>query len=203
MKSRILNSTFQIGLALALLTACNSQKEYITESDYSYKAKFKRYKSFQFMKMEESDTTELKPILEKSIGAKLYAQGYRYEEKKPDLFVGYRIFSNDFKMTGYDQVDIENYVLEDWPERLLTEDDVYVSPPPPGHPDTDYYSNQYQMKEGTLLITFYDRKKDQTVWSGYASGVFSRDADLKRNLRIATNKIFKEFRLIADGYVLN
>ena len=195
--------SFALVLITVILSACNSQKEYITESDYSYKAKFKKYKTFQFMTIKETDSTQIKGILEKSIGAKLYSQGYRYSDRKPDLFVGYRIFSTDFNMTGYDQLDIENYVLENWPERLLTDDDTYVSPPPPGHPDTDYYTSRYKMKEGTLLITFYDRRKDQTVWSGYASGVFARDADLKRNLRIATNKIFKEFRLIADGYVIN
>ncbi len=187
-----------------LLASCNANKEFVTESDYSYKAKFKRYKTFQFMRMQDTDSTQLKPILEKSIGAKLYSQGYRYAERKPDLYVGYRVYDKDFDMLGYEQLDLESYVLEDWPERLLTEDDQYIMPPPPGHPNTDYNTNSYKMMKGTLLITFYDRKKDQTVWSGYASGIFAENnADLQKNLRIATNKIFREFRLIASGYVIN
>ena len=67
----------------------------------------------------------------------------------------------------------------------------------------EYRVSNYEMNEGTLLVVFFDRKKKQTVWQGYASGVFSRDKkDSRKNIKVATSKIFNEFRLIADGYVI-
>lgn len=195
---------FFILIPTILLISCSAQKDYIVESDYSFSARFKKYKTFQFMKMKETDSTALKELLEKTIGSKLHSQGYRYSDRKPDLYVGYKIFEHDFKMTGYDQPQLEEYVYEDWPDRLLTEDDSYISPPPLDHPDTDYHTSRLDMKEGTLLITFYDRKKDKTIWSGYASGIFvKKNTNLRRSLNSATASIFREFRLIADGYVLN
>jgi hypothetical protein len=59
------------------------------------------------------------------------------------------------------------------------------------------------MHEGTLLVVFYDRKRKKTVWQGYASGVFSRRDDrADRHIKAATSKIFNEFRLLADGFLL-
>lgn len=183
---------------------CSTQKEYITEYDYSFHGKFKKYKTFQFMKIEETDTSALRVLLEKAIGTKLYSQGYRYTEKKPDLFIGYKLYEKDFKMTGYQQPDLERYVYGNWNEKLIDENDQYIDPPPSGRPDTEYYANQYKMRQGTLLVTFYDRKRDRTVWTGYASGVFARqDENVVRSIKVATGKILKEFRLVANGYVVN
>lgn len=183
------------------MLSCSSQKDYITDSDYSFQGRFKKYKTFEFMTMTDSDELEISQMLEKSIGSKLNAQGYRFSPRRPDLYIGYKIYQSDFKLTGYNQPQLESYVYEDWPNRLLTEDDEYIEPAPVDKPDTEYRDNKLRMQEGTLLITFYDRKRDRTVWTGYASGVFAKNNDVERSLKIATNKIFKEFRLIADGYV--
>ena len=45
---------------------CSSQKDYITDSDYSFQGRFKKYKTFEFMTMGDSNDTFFNEILEKS-----------------------------------------------------------------------------------------------------------------------------------------
>jgi hypothetical protein len=153
----------------------------------------------------ENDTLFHKVILERTITSRMGAQGYSMQISKPDLLVMYKIFYNDFSFRGYSQPHFESWVYNSVGEKNDTkeegfEDDFFKDE---DVDKGDYRVNNYDMNDGTLLIVFYDRKKKQSVWQGYASGIFSVDReDSRKNIKIATSKIFNEFRLIADGYVL-
>ncbi|SMD32018.1 protein of unknown function [Reichenbachiella faecimaris] len=185
------------------LSGCLSQKDFITDSDYSYGGKFKKYRTYSFMSSPENDTLFHREILEKTIASRMGAQGYFKDVKKPDLLVMYKIFYDNFSLRGYNQPHFESWVNND----IVSDsddneelDEFFRDEPVEGE---EYNVSNYEMNDGTLLVVFFDRKKKQTVWQGYASGVFSKDnRDARKNIKVATSKIFNEFRLIADGYVI-
>ncbi|UXX78754.1 DUF4136 domain-containing protein [Reichenbachiella carrageenanivorans] len=189
---------------MIFLGSCLSQKDFITDSDYSYGGKFKKYRTYNFMTSPENDTLFHREILEKTIASRMGAQGYFKETKKPDLLVMYKIFYDDFSLRGYNQPHFESWVGAEIPgatnEDSESGDDFFDDEEVKGE---EYRVSNYEMNDGTLLVVFFDRKKKQTVWQGYASGVFAKDnKDARRNIKVATSKIFNEFRLIADGYVI-
>lgn len=196
------NNCFLFTIIL-FLGSCLSQKDFITDSDYSYGGKFKKYRTYSFMSSPENDTLFHREILEKTIASRMGAQGYFKDMKKPDLLVMYKIFYDNFSLRGYNQPHFENWVNtavvsnSDDNEEL---DEFFKDEEVEGE---EYNVSNYEMNDGTLLVVFFDRKKKQTVWQGYASGIFSKqNKDANRNIKVATSKIFNEFRLIADGYVI-
>ena len=60
----------------------------MVQSDYSYDARFHRYKSFKFASNSNFKGSEAdKDLFEKYVGSVLSAWGYRPRDKKPDLYV--------------------------------------------------------------------------------------------------------------------
>ncbi|MBU2916137.1 MULTISPECIES: DUF4136 domain-containing protein [Reichenbachiella] len=192
---------FAILLASVLVSSCSSQKDFVIESDYSYNGRFKKYKTFDFIIMAENDTLIHKDLIEKTIASRMHAQGYRYSAEKPDLLITYKIFVENFAMKGYAQPSFDKWVSDNWSERLLVDDKLVQDP---SNSITAEYNNQmYDMYDGTMLVSFFDRKRRRTVWQGYASGVFSQGEDTSdRSIKLATAKIFREFRIVANGYII-
>lgn len=200
-------------LSMTIFYGCISEKEYIIESDYSYDGNFKRYKSFDFLKNSNIDTAHDHELLKKTMIKRLRAQGYVNKEKKPDLLVSYKIFHDDFFLNGFSQPNFENWIgenafLKDDPSQELipvssSEGEKDSSDEDDEAREGEYIERKYQMNEGTLFVAFYDRKRRKTIWQGYASGVFARsDYRSDRSINAAASKIFDEFRLIADGFLL-
>ncbi len=176
-------SPFAIFLAF-LLAGCFSQRDYVVDYDYSYAGKFKSYKTFGFMSNDENevDSAEMKPIIAEAIKYRLEVQGYKHTDKKPNLLVSYKIFYKDLRYRGYNQPDIENWVKRDSEEE-------------------EYNPIKYNLREGTLLITMFDRQQRHTVWQGYASGLFgSSSENNKRYVRRAVRSIFDRYRFLAEGF---
>jgi len=77
-----------------------SQKDYVTEYDYNYQGSFKKYKTFAFVETNEFDSSQVSPVLNATIGARLGSQGFREQDEKPDLLVSYKIFTDSIKYRG-------------------------------------------------------------------------------------------------------
>ncbi|MDA0196121.1 MAG: DUF4136 domain-containing protein [Bacteroidetes bacterium] len=204
-------------VAIIFLSSCASYYDRIIESDYSYGGKFNRYDSFDFMINQDSGVEgEQQQLVEKFIGQRLGNMGYSYTKKRPSLIVSYKIYYDDFYMNGYLQ---PNFAA--WAETKL-HDDVKIVKASNEADDSDtedlkdYYTvtnngsfididdEEYgdlkcEMTEGTLLITFFDRRAKQTVWQGYASGVVARLSE-ERFLRHTVGKILDEYSILASGY---
>jgi len=172
------------------------------ESDYSYSGKFNRYRTFAFVDNEAfNGETEEKGIIENNIKKVLQSWGYRYKESKSDILISYNFYVDDITMVGYQQPEFHNWVRsrfgEDMvipinqPDSLLTENIR--------RKDEQYASNDMEFAEGTVYITFLERRRDQSIWQGYASGVFGGDIDQnQRKMRAAIIRILDEFRLISS-----
>jgi len=179
MKRLYLFSSFVI-----LLSSCLGYKELPVEYDYSYKGNFKRYRTFDLMHvMGAIDSTMMNPIIEKSIVSRMKFLGYRQNTNKPHLVIGYRMFTDSLKFNGYLQPEIEDWIVGQ-------------------NENVEYNRQKFDLKSGTLLIQFYDRKQNRSIWQGYATTLYgSIDFQNDRHLRNAVISILDKYRFWAEGFL--
>lgn len=169
---------FLVGLGGCMSTG------YIVESDYSYYGKFSKYSSYDFITTPESakDTIIGEQLLRDAIIQRLKVQGYKLTTKKPNLLISYKVFYKDLRFQGYQQPNIEK-----WSKYELEEE--------------SYDPIKYSLREGTLLITLWDRKRERSIWQGYASGLFGNQLfDNERHLKRAVRNIFDQYNFLAEGF---
>ncbi|MCU0394050.1 MAG: DUF4136 domain-containing protein [Thermoflexibacter sp.] len=170
-------------------SACMSSRKYQVESDYSYQGKFKKYKTFAFLKDTNADTSLQNSIIEEEIKFRMELLGYKLDEKKPHLLVSYKIFYDNLRFTGYSQPEIEAFVKN---EEYLDEK------------DQNYDPIKYNLREGTLLIVFFDGKQERAIWQGYASGIFGNAFfNSSKYLKKPVRLIFDKYKFLADGFIYN
>ena len=127
-----------------VLSSCLGYKELPVEYDYSYHGNFKKYRSFDIMRpIGMADTTMTNEVIEKSILSRMKFLGYKQNENKPHLIIGFKMFSDSLKFTGYNQPDIE-----EWMKGGRSE-------------NHDYSRQKFDMNTGTLLIQFFDRRQNR------------------------------------------
>lgn len=171
-------------VVLALLTSCLGYKELPVEYDYSYKGNFKKYRTFDIMKPAgPADSSMVNSIIEKSIVARMKFLGYRQSENKPHLIIGFKMFNDSLRFNGYNQPAIEEWVK--------TQND-----------NIEYDAQKFTMSTGTLLIQFYDRRQNRSIWQGYATTMYgSIDFNNSRHLRNAVISILDKYRFWAEGFM--
>ncbi len=171
-------------LLFVLLTSCLGYKELPVEYDYSYKGNFKRYRSFDLMhELGRTDTSLTNTIIEKSIVGRMRFLGYKQNTNKPHLVIGYKMFTDSLKFNGYNQPEIEDWAVSQ-------------------NENLDYNSQKFDLKTGTLLIQFYDRRQNRSIWQGYATTLYgSIDFKNDRHLRNAVISILDKYRFWAEGFL--
>jgi hypothetical protein len=171
-------------LLVFLLASCLGYKELPVEYDYSYKGNFKKYRTFDIMKPAGvHDTTMTNAIIEKSIIARMKFLGYRQSENKPHLIIGFKMFNDSLRFNGYTQPDIEEWVKNQ-------------------KEDLNYDAQKFTLQTGTLLIQFYDRRQNRSIWQGYATTMYgSIDFNNTRHLKNAVISILDKYRFWAEGFL--
>jgi hypothetical protein len=167
-----------------VLSSCLGYKDLPVEYDYSYKGNFKKYRTFDMMKpLGINDSSMSNEVIEKSIAARMKFLGYKKTETRPHLIVSFKMFEDSLHFNGYQQPDIETWL------RTRKE-------------DLNYDRKKLNMKTGTLLIQFYDRRQNRSVWQGYATTVYGGiDFNNSRHLRNAVISILDKYRIWADGFL--
>jgi len=166
-----------------VLVSCFGYKELPVEYDYSYRGNFKRYRSFEMIHTALEDTSLLNQVVEKSIISRMKFLGYRQVNHRPHLLISFKMFSDSLQFTGYQQPAIEEWVESQ-------------------REDLTYDKQKYDLKTGTLLIQFYDRRQNRSVWQGYATTLYgSIDFKNNRHLKNAVISILDKYRFWADGFV--
>lgn len=170
-------------LVLVLFTSCLGYKELPVEYDYSYRGNFKKYKTFEMMRpVGSNDTTMVNEIVEKSIVSRMKFLGYRQTDSRPHLIIGFKMFNDSLRFNGYDQPDIEEWVKNQ-------------------NNDLDYDPRKLNLKTGTLLIQFFDRRQNRSIWQGYATTLYgSINFNNDRHLRNAVISILDKYRFMAEGF---
>jgi len=171
-------------LLVALLSSCLGYKDLPVEYDYSYKGNFKKYRTFELMKpLGVNDSTMTSDVIEKSIVARMKFLGYKKTETRPHLIISYKMFADSLRFNGYTQPDMDTW--------LKTKKE-----------EMNYDKQKYNLKTGTLLIQFYDRRQNRSVWQGYATAYYGNiDFNNSRHLRNAVISILDKYRVWADGFI--
>ena len=171
-------------LFLVVLCSCLGYKELPVEYDYSYHGNFKKYRTYDLMKpIGFSDSTMSNETIEKSILSRMKFLGYKKSDHRPHLIVAYKMFPDSLNFSGYNQPEIE-----DW---MKNKSD-----------DLNYDKQKFSMKKGTLLIQFFDRRQNRSIWQGYATmGYGSIDFNNDRHVRNAVISILDKYRFWAEGFV--
>jgi hypothetical protein len=173
-----------IMLCAVLFGACLGYKELPVEYDYSYKGNFKKYRTFDIMRPAgPSDSSMINDVIEKSIVARMKFLGYRQANSKPHLIIGFKMFDDSLKFNGYNQPAIEEWIKSQ-------------------KEDLQYDQQKFYMNSGTLLIQFYDRRQNRSIWQGYATTQYgSIDFANTRHLRNAVISILDKYRFWAEGFI--
>jgi len=181
-----MKKAFLIVMAAFLLASCLGYKELPVEYDYSYKGNFKKYRTFDIMRPAgPADSSMTNAVIEKSIIARMKFLGYRQSEARPHLIIGFKMFNDSLKFNGYNQPDIEEWVKSQ-------------------NENIDYDPKKYSLNSGTLLIQFYDRRQNRSIWQGYATTMYgSIDFNNSRHLRNAVISILDKYRFWAEGFIEN
>ncbi|MFT6866875.1 MAG: hypothetical protein ACJA08_001713 [Cyclobacteriaceae bacterium] len=186
-----------IGIILiALLTSCIAEREYVVDYDYSYKGKFKKYKTFSFL--TTNDTINYNGmsdfLIKEEIQRRMKSQGYAYNEKKPSILIAYKIFGEDFKLQGYEQLDLVNWETNYGQYDLSDEDisEIQIA---------KYNDTHIDLRKGTLLIDFIDTQTHSVIWQGYASGLFDDATLFSKDAKYAVRTILNQYKLLAYNYI--
>lgn len=169
-----------------LLTGCFSYKELPVEYDYSYRGKFDKYNSYDFIIQEENmgqARTTASNLIKSSIESHMSFLGYNKKDRKPDLLLSYSIFLDSLNFRGYQQPNIE-----EWMKRQER--------------DLDYEQMKFNIPKGTLLIQVFDRKQNAAIWQGYATDLYGQvNFTDEREVRNAVRSILNKYQFFADGFL--
>lgn len=170
-------------LVLILFSSCLGYKELPVEYDYSYRGNFKKYRSFDIMHpIGIDDTTMVNEVVEKSIISRMKFLGYKQTDTRPHLIIGFKMYNDSLRFNGYDQPDIEEWVKGQ-------------------REDMQYEQRKLDLKTGTLLIQFFDRRQNRSIWQGYATALYGNISfNNDRHLRNAVISILDKYRFMAEGF---
>ncbi len=201
-------------LVLFFMTGCYTLNEFVVDYDYSYDGNFPKYNSYNFVQAD-GKTDFYNGLIQQAIQLRLKSQGYRQKEEEPNLLVLYKVFFEDFYMNAYLQPDLANWTQaegnrvpisyepkEEEEEELdalvdeeLTDEERKLLEA------EDYDPIKCDLREGTLLIAFFDKEGEKSVWQGYASGLFgNKYYNNEKSIRNAVNSILDEYQILADGF---
>jgi hypothetical protein len=176
-------------LGILMLSSC-MRREFLAESDYSYQGNFKHYKTFNFLQADKNDSSMNNEVVKKAIQTRMELQGYKLSDKNPSLLVSYKIFYDDLNYKGYNQQE-----LEEWLKRVRYNRD--------DEPEADdkYDEIKHNLKNGALLVTLIESKRNKAVWQGYTAGLFSENyVSQEIAFNRAVRSIFDRYRIFAQGF---
>ncbi|MCU0396832.1 MAG: DUF4136 domain-containing protein [Cyclobacteriaceae bacterium] len=166
-----------------LFASCLGYKELPVEYDYSYKGQFKKYRTFEIMKPTIEEVSQTNELIESSIISRMKFLGYRKTDNKPHLLISFRMYADSLNFQGYNQPEIEEWVK--------TQDESLT-----------YDKKRLNLKTGTLLIQFFDRRQNRSVWQGYATTLYGPiDYNNSRHIRNAVISILDKYRFWAEGFI--
>ena len=180
-------------LSLGLLSGCLTSRDARIESSYSYRGRFRHYRTYGFLSGDglAADSTRLSESLREAIKQRLRLQGYKYSRRSPDLMVSYKLFEGDMRFPGFVQEDITRWVKNNDAEDEET----------PEEQRHTYQPTRMLMLDGTLMVTLIDTKTDNAIWNGYASGVVVPEGVRGEYVLVrSVRSIFDRYRIFTENY---
>jgi len=167
-------------------TGCFLQQELPVEYDYSYRGRFDKYDTFDFIVQQDEATyfnNRLKNIITSSIESHMEFLGYKQKDRKPDLLLSFSIYIDSLNLRGYEQPKIEDWVKR--PDR-----------------DLDYNKTDININKGTLFIQFFDRRQNASIWQGYATDKYDKvDLADAREVQNAVKSILNKYQFFSQDFL--
>ncbi len=187
MKNIYSTGSLSIFFLAFLMSGCFSYRELPVEYDYSYRGRFDKYNSYDFVAQTEhlrsSDSEQVFGLIHGAIESHMSFLGYKRRERKPDLLLSYSIFVDSLSFRGYQQPNIE-----EWMQRQER--------------DLEYEQLKFNIPQGTLLIQVFDRKQNASIWQGYATDKYGQvNFTDERQVRNAVRSILNKYQFFADGFL--
>jgi hypothetical protein len=180
-------------LSFGLLSGCLTSRDARIESSYSYRGRFRHYRTYGFLTGNglTADSTRLSEALREAIKQRLRLQGYKYARRNPDLMVSYKLFEGDMRFPGFVQEDITRWVKNNDAENEETPEEERHA----------YQPTRLLMLDGTLMVTLIDTKTDNAIWNGYASGVTVPEGIRGEYVLVrSVRSIFDRYRIFTENY---
>ena len=180
-------------LLCLLLSGCLASREARLESNYSYRGRFRHYRTYGFLEGQGlmADSTRLAQSLREAIRQRLRLQGYRLTRRNPDLMVSVRVFEGDMKFPGFVQEDLHAWVKYNEAENEETPEELR----------RHYQPKRLLLLDGTLMVTLIDAHTDNAIWNGYASGVTVPEGIRGEYLLVrSVRSIFDRYRIFTENY---
>lgn len=183
---KFVRTTAPFVFLLTFNTGCFIQQELPVEYDYSYRGRFNKYDTFDFI-VRDPEFLNYNPSLNNVISGAIESHmnflGYKRRGRKPDLLLSFSIFQDTLSLRGYDQPDIEEWVNR--PDR-----------------DLEYNKLDIGINKGTLFIQFFDRKQNVSIWQGYATDKYNRvDLSDQREVRNAIKSILNKYQFFSQEFI--
>lgn len=172
-------------LISTIMLSCFSYRELPVEYDYSYKGRFDKYNTYDFLIQGEHLDLEANNVkaIHTAIESHMKFLGYKRKDKKPDLLLSFRVFADSLNFRGYNQPRIEDWMAKK-------------------DPDLNYDRLKIGMKQGTLLIQIFDRKQKTSIWQGYATDYYGKvNFSDMRDVNNAVKSILNKYQFFADGFL--
>ncbi|MGI4834806.1 MAG: DUF4136 domain-containing protein [Janthinobacterium lividum] len=180
--------------SLAFLSGCLTSREARVESNYSYRGRFRHYRTYGFLGGEGlmADSTRLSLSLREAIKQRLRLQGYRLARRNPDLMVSVRVFEGDMHFPGFVQEDLHSWVKYNDAEDEETPEETRHG----------YQPKRMLLLDGTLMVTLIDAHTDNAIWNGYASGVTVPEGPRGEYVLVrSVRSIFDRYRIFTENYL--
>ncbi len=188
-------ATFQLVclLSMLLLSSCLTSRDARIESSYSYRGRFRHYRTYNFLSGSglAADSTRISESLRDAVKQRMRLQGYRFSRRNPDLMVSLKLFEGDMRFPGFVQDDISRWVKNNEAENEET----------PNEQRHGYQQTRLLMLDGTLMVTLIDTKNDNAIWNGYASGVVVPEGLRGEYVLVrSVRSIFDRYRIFTENY---
>jgi hypothetical protein len=180
-------------LSLVLFSSCLTSRDARVESNYSYRGRFRHYRTYGFMNSTglTADSTHLNETLRDAVRQRMRVQGYRLARKNPDLMVSFKVFEGDMRFPGFQQEDITYWVKQHDAEDEET----------PEEQRHGYTPKRLLLLDGTLMVTLIDTRTDNAIWNGYASGVTVPEGIRGEYVLVrSVRSIFDRYRIFTENY---
>ncbi len=180
-------------LSLVLLSGCLTSRDARIESSYSYRGRFRHYRTYNFLSGNglAADSTRISDALRAAVKQRMRLQGYRFSHRNPDLMVSLKLFEGDMRFPGFVQDDISRWVKNNEAEDEETPEEQRHA----------YQQTRLLMLDGTLMVTLIDTHTDNAIWNGYASGVVVPEGPRGEYVLVrSVRAIFDRYRIFTENY---
>ena len=190
MKTRLLNISMLIVGMVFILASCSSSIKIHT--DYDRTVDFTKFKSFEYYGWADGSDKILNDLdkkrIESAFADELYKRGLGVVGKDGDMVIALYIVTEEKTQTTATTTGMGGGYYGGY-------GGYYGYGPGYGYGSgySSTYVNTYEYKVGTLIISVYDKAKEELIWESSGVGEISDPGKREKSIPYVISKIMKEY----------